>query len=252
MVWAIRFPSEANEFFPRGDFRGYEEALAAYYKAERRPGITPKHPPTYVFTSDRPQDGDGNPYRAFTSYKLDVTEKFHSELGIRRPHHPPLDPIQPHEWPAEYVYDRVYKRAAAIIEGSNRMYAVVDPLRDIIERLEPGVHLFNPLKVFLPSGAEHPVPHHMMVVRRWLNAFRLEESNPGCVHVSASDTASVTPGARKQEYAGVAMAASEIGDAHLWCERELRGPTFYMSERLKEEVTKAGLRIPPNFKMKSV
>ncbi len=63
MVWAIVFPSEFNEFSPRGDFRGYKEALAAHYKAERRPGLTPRHPPQYVFTSERPVDGDGNPCR---------------------------------------------------------------------------------------------------------------------------------------------------------------------------------------------
>ncbi len=183
---------------------------------------------------------------------LDVTDKFHAELGVRRPHHPPLDPVQPHEWPTEYVCERVYKREAAIVKFTNRMHAVVEPLRDIIERLEPGVHQFNPIRVLLPKGVEHPVPHYMMVVGRWLNAFRLEESDPGCVRVSAGNTASVGGAEDKAKYAGVAMATAEIGNAHLWCERKLRGPTFYMSDRLKDEVTKAGLRLPPHYKMKSV
>ncbi len=132
------------------------------------------------------------------------------------------------------------------------MHAVAEPLRDIIERLEPGVHQFNPIRVLLPKGVAHPVPHFMMVVGRWLNAFRLEESDPGCVDVSASNSVSVGGAATKEKFAGVAMANSEIGDAHLWCERELRGPTFCMSDRLKDEVTKAGLRLPPHYKMKSV
>lgn len=251
MVWAVRFPSEANEFFPRGEFSDFRGALAAHYKAERRPGLTPKHPPVYVFTSERPLDGDGIPYRGFPDYTLDVSDKFHSEIGVRRPHHPPLDPIQPHEWPAGFVYDRAYKREAALVKFTNRMYAVVEPLREIIERLEPGVHQFNPIRVLLPKGVEHPVPHYMMVVGRWLNAFRLEESDPGCVDTSDGGTPWIS-GAAKKEYAGVAMATSEIGDAQLWCERKLKGPTFYMSDRLKDEVTKAGLRLPPHYKMKSV
>ncbi|MDW4548468.1 hypothetical protein R5H32_03785 [Defluviimonas sp. D31] len=69
MVWAIRFETEFNEFFPRGSFRGYDEALAAHYKAEQRPGRTPKHPPAFVFTSERPLDGDGQPYSTFVDYK---------------------------------------------------------------------------------------------------------------------------------------------------------------------------------------
>lgn len=251
MVWAVRFVPEFNEFFPRGEFLNYEEALAAHYKAERRPGLTPKHPPVYVFTSERPLDGDGNPYRVFTTYVLDVTEKFHAELGVRRPHHPPLDPVQPHEWPTDYVCERVYKREAAIVKFTNRMYAVVEPLRDIIEWLEPGVHQFNPIRVLLPKGVEHPVPHYMMVVGRWLNAFRLEESDPGCLRAVDSGAPLVSPDT-KAGFAGVAMAASDIGDAHLWCERKLRPATFYISDRLKDEVTKAGLRLPPHYKMKSV
>jgi hypothetical protein len=75
MVWAIVVPSEFNEFFPSGDFRGYKEALAAQYKAERRPGLTPKHPPTYVFATARPLDGNENPYLSFEHYVLDVSEK---------------------------------------------------------------------------------------------------------------------------------------------------------------------------------
>lgn len=252
MVWAIRFAPDFNEFFPRGEFRGYREALAAHYHAERQPGLTPKHEPVYIFKSERPVDGVGLPYRGFQDYASDVGQKFNTELGVHRPHRPPLYPILPHEWPKEYVLERAYKREAALVMFPNRAYAVTQPLLDIIERAEPGVHQFNPIRVLLPSGADHSLPHHIILVGRWLNAFRLEESNPGCVRVSASGTASVSSAARKEEYAGVAMTASEIGDAHLWCERELRGPTFYVSDRLKEEVTKAGLRIPPSFKTKSV
>lgn len=251
LVWAIRISTEFNEFSPQGYYRGYKEALAAHYDAEPRPGLTPKHPPVFVFKDKREVDGDGVPYRTFTDYAYDVSEKFHAEQGVRRPHHPPLDPVQPHEWPAEYVYKRAYKRDAAIVKFPNRSYAVTEPLRNIIERLEPGVHQFNPIRVLLPKGVEHPIQHHMMVVGRWLNAFRLEESDPSCLR----DADTVSPAVYlddKRSFAGVAMAASEIGSAHLWCERAFRGGTFYVSDVLKAEIDKAGLRLPPTFKMKSV
>jgi hypothetical protein len=248
MVWAIVMPSDSDAFSPRGDFRGYEEALAAHYKAERRPGLTPRHPPEYVFTSERPEDGDGTPYPDFTTYAFDVSEKFHSIIGDRSRHDPPLKPIQPHEWPTEYVYERPYKRQAALIMGPNRMFFVTEPLRDIIERLEPGLHQFNPIRVILPKGEEHPVRHHMMIVGRWLDAFRLDESDPNSLSV---ERLLVKPWF-KEAFRGVAMSAAEIGDAHLWCERSLRPAKFYMSDTLKDEAAKAGLLLPPHFRMRSV
>jgi len=35
------------------------------------------------------------------------------------------------------------------------MYAVTQPRRGIIERLEPGAHQFNPIRVPVPKGVEH-------------------------------------------------------------------------------------------------
>jgi hypothetical protein len=250
MVWAIVFPSEFNEFSPRGEFRGYKEALAAHYKAERRPGLTPRHPPQYVFTSERPVDGDGNPYPFFQRYVLDVSEKFHSEIGDRSRHDPPLQPVQPHEWPTEYVYARTYKRQAAMMEGPNRMFFVTEPLPDILEGLEPGVHQFNPIRVVLPKGEDHPVRHHMMIVGRWLDAFRLDESDPDSLHIDGQPPR-VKP-RYKEDFRGVAMSKAEIGNAHLWRERRLLPATFYMSDTLKDEADKAGLRLPPHFRMRLV
>lgn len=91
----------------------------------------------------------------------------------------------------------------------------------------------------------------MMIVGRWLNAFRLEETDPACLR----DIDSVAPTVRSETkdcFAGVAMSASAIGGAHLWCERNLRGATCYISDVLRDEVTKAGLRLPPSFRMKLV
>jgi hypothetical protein len=198
-------------------------------------------------------DGDGNPYRAISTYSLDVSEKFHSELGVRRGEdgsYPPYSPILPHEWPKEYVQERIYKTEAALVEYPNRMYAVTEPLRAIIERLEPGVHQFNPIRVILPKGLEHTVPHHMMIVGRWLNAFSQADSDPRGLH--SANTVSPVVYDNKKSFAGVAMSATIMGNAHLWRESALRGGTFYISDQLKDEVTKAGLRLPPSFKMKTV
>jgi len=176
MVWGVCSPSDYSEFSPRGGYNGYEEALAAHYKVVEKPGLTPQHPVNYVFTVDRPQQSDGEPYISFTTYSRDVSEKFHSEIGVRRPHEPALLPVLPHEWPAEYVYEKIYKRPASFLMFPNRMYAVEEKLRDLIEQLEPGVHQFHPIRVMWPKGVEHPIRFHMMIVTTWLNSFSLEDS----------------------------------------------------------------------------
>lgn len=247
MVWGIQFAIEYSEFFPRGGFRGYDEALAAHYGAELIPG----YPPTYRFISERPVDGTGQPYRTFVDYAGDVSDKFHYEIGVARPHRPALTPIQSHEWPTEHVYERIYKRPAAITQFTNRMYAVDERLRDIIERLEPGVHQFNPIRVLLPKGLQHPIQYHMIIVGRWLNSFSLPDSDPTSLRDTDSTAPLVFPDDKKG-YAGVAMKDSVIGDAHFWCEKNLRGPRFLISDALKAEVDKAGLRLPPLRQMKLV
>lgn len=251
MVWAVGFPSEFGEFFPRGDFRGHEDALAAHYGAEKRPGATKHEPPLFVFGDNRPLDGDGKPYPYFQDYIYDVTEKFHAEIGVRRPHNPPLLQVQPHEWPPEYVYERAYKRPVAMFKGPDRMYAVVEPLREIIERLEPGVHDFHPIRVFLPKDAPHPERFHMMVVGRWLDSFRPQESDPkSLIHRDGASPEVVAPYA--QTYRRTAMSLTEFCHAHIWCERRLRPATFYISDRLKQAATAAGLRLPPHYRMREV
>lgn len=251
MVWGLFFNIEYNAFFPRGDFRGFEAALAAQYNARQVPGLTPNHPPQYVFTDDRPIDGDGRPYEAFSTYSYEVSEKFHSELGESGRHRPPLLPVAPHEWPREFVYKRTYARQSALMMGPNRMYFVTEPLRDIIERLEPRVHRFNPLKVLLPKGQEHPMQHHMMVVGNWLSAFRPQQSDPKSLRDTES-TAPIIGLPLKECFRGVALSAEAIGSAHLWCERHLRTVTFLMSDRLQAAIATAGLTIPPHYRMRLV
>lgn len=251
MVWGVRLPSEFNEFFPRGELRGYREALAAHYSAEQRPGLTPRHPVEFVFTSDRPVQADGRPYTTFVDYKSDVSQKFHSEIGVARPHEPALLPIQPHEWPTEYVFEKQYKKPASLIKLPNRIYAVEEKLRDVIERLEPGVHQFHPIQMELPKGVEHPIRFHIMVVGRWLNSFSLAQSDKRGLRDIDSGSPWVFPDT-KENYAGVAMVESAIDGAHIWRERALRDADFFISDKLKEEITKIGLRLPPNYKMKSV
>jgi hypothetical protein len=253
MVWAISMSSTFGEFFPKGDFRGYGEALAAHYKAEVIPGrFGPLGEPLFRFTTEFALDGDGKKIAAFSTYQRHVSSKFHAEPGVRSAHDPTWGPIEPHEWPEEFVFEKLYSRPAALIKLTNRMYAVDERLRDILEQLEPGVHRFNPIRMMLPKRVEHPVKHQMIVVGRWLSSFRRDQSDPDCLDTRDARFPPIIKSYVKNAHAGVAMSAAEIGDAHLWCERWLHGADFFISDRLKDVATNAGLRLPTSHKMKSV
>ena len=229
MVWGLKLQPVFNEFFPGGDYIGYKECLDANFEAHAN--------------SEEKLGG-------VTKYRYRVTEKFHCELGIPRPDGPPLSPIKPHEWPTVFKLRKTRARIGSLIKMKDRIYAVDNTLKSIIERLEPGVHQFNPIRILMPKDVEYPVPYHVMVVGRWLDSFRPDESDPGCLRF-ANGGYSVWLD-KKQSYAGIAMAASVIGNAHLWREQNLYGTEFFLSHTLQAEIAKAGLRVPKHFRMKSV
>lgn len=253
MVWVIHIQPVTNEFSPDGEFRGHAEALAAHYNAV--PKISAIGVKRFEFTKQtlqRPTYGNGDPYTAFSYYYNDVNEKFCREIGVPRPHKPALAPLAPHEWPQEFVYKKTYTRRAALVEYPGLMCGVEEGLREVIERVEPGVHLFNPIKMTLPKKLPHTIPHHMMIVTRFLNSYSPENNDPGAVSITSSNTHFVASDFGKTTYSGVAMSSAVFGNAHLWRERWFRSGTFFMSDHLKAEIDKAGLRLPPHFKMKQV
>jgi hypothetical protein len=90
-----------------------------------------------------------------------------------------------------------------------------------------------------------------MVVGRWLNSFSVAQSDPGCLRRADSSIPAIYMDG-KEYFAGVAMTSSVFNGAHIWRERGLSGADFFISDILKDEITRAELRLPPSYKMKSV
>lgn len=230
MVWAMTFPSVFGEFFPKGKMVGYQDVLNAHFDE-------------FAIPEEKS--------RGLAGYRFRVTEKFHSEIGSSRIYNPPLSPIKPHEWPTEFKIEKPREALGAFLKLPNRTYAVTSSLKSIIEDLEPGVHQFNPILIKNSKGENWPDSYHVIVVGRHLDSFRPEQSDPRCLR---SPGKSLFPydDESKESYIGIAMDEGAIESAHLWSEHELRGPEFFLSDRLQSEIKKSGLRAPKHFKMKSV
>lgn len=130
---------------------------------------------------------------------------------------------------------------------NSRLLAADDRLKGIIERLDPGVHRFWPLKIVMPRGIDYPAPYFGMLIGRFLDSFSPEQSDPeafqasrGLFHVSID---------QKAVFARLAYSGHLIGSAHLWRERRMLTPEVMMSDELQAAIGEAGLRLPKHFKV---
>jgi hypothetical protein len=137
----------------------------------------------------------------------------------------------------------------SFIKLTNGLLAVDEPLRDIIEELEPGVHQFWPMQITMPKDVAFPKPYHALVIHNHLDAFRSEESAPGSWALEGGIPGLFT----YRNIKGMAMSLDAIGSKHLWREKSVQRPDILMSDALKARIDAAGLKIPPqHYKMLDV
>ncbi|WP_284162952.1 DUF1629 domain-containing protein [Frigidibacter sp. SD6-1] len=225
MAWAVMRPSGMGDYHPYGELVGWDEALKHYYKNE-------------MPEADKIAMGIE---KHFSS--LDFVLKFSRDLG----------PIAPQELPREFRTDKTERNLASwLLLG---ILAIDEAMKEIIERVEPGVHLFWPIKVSMPKDQVYPKNYYGLVIRRHLPAFLPEASTP-----EAWRSFQPTPGnilysvirESKAGYAGIALSKAVIGGAHLWRESRFSGRGIFMSDLLQAEIAKAGLRMPKHYKAKEV
>jgi hypothetical protein len=240
MVWGVTFPPTFGAHSPDGNFDAFKAQLHKNFDAmpeERRnlyvwPG--PGHvlcPPEYV---------------------LEIYDKLTKNPSKRWHGHPASRPIEEHEWPAEFAIEKRRDNLAAIINIGD-VLLVEDALKNIIERLEPGIHQFRPITITMPRGAVYPMQYYTMIIGQWLDSFAPEMSEPECFSgdgVRSSYT--VKYPATKSKMAGLALSANLFGNSHLWRERNMFKPLIFMSNILHSEIIAAGLRLPKHFQMKEV
>ena len=223
MVWGVADPSGFGDFFPGGDYVGWNDDIKKYFNEEMSPEQRA------VF-----DNWD-------VSYRGEIVRKFVEDRGA----------VESHERPAEFRIRETRKSLGSLIKVSNRLLAADESLKEIIEELEPDVHQFWPLRITMPMGREYPVPYYGLVIRRFLDSFKPELSDEGSwsktefgrYHVSMPE---------KKRFCGLALSQSVFDGCHLWREKSLRTPEIFMSDALQAEIDRRGLRIPKHYKLKEV
>ncbi len=242
MVWGMALPEGFDEFWPSGAFesiglghQGWFERLKSYYSeqmpAERKASF---------------DDGHGNGPLHYMGYAVG---KFTGEVGGSVGDDPPFTPIEPHEPPKFFTMAKSQKSLGSLIVLNDSILAVEDTLKQLIERLEPGVHQFFPIEIRTPRGKTYPASYYLLVMRH-LDAFSPEDTKVGSVTQRGSGSFRLDK--TKTGMIGLAMRKALFGDAHLWRERRFSKELVCFSDALHAEIEKAGLRIPKHHKLKEV
>lgn len=243
MAWAVTSESEYGRFFPRGNYHAYQERLETYY------------------TNEMPAE-EKTTFPTLTDYKYRVSEKFTKEIGVPRPHDPTLTPLKDHEWPTEFQTERKIRFIGSIVKTKNRVLAVDEHLKNLIERVEPSVHQFRPITFLQPDSKPFPATYFIMVIGQFRDSFvpkpeteddlwapitYLDENN---VRVTTDSYSCYASG--DESFADLAFSRSIIDGAHMWRERRLTGVDFYLSDTLRDAIRQTKLEVPPHFAVKEV
>jgi hypothetical protein len=239
MVWALIEPRGFGDFFPecdpRNSYPGWKERLTEYYNTKMPPEEKAHYAEWGVH-----------------SYTSSVAHKFTQEIGTKYGSATTIRPFEPHEGPMWYEAKKSYRNLGSLIETTDRLLAVDELLKNIIEQLDPGVHHFWRMTITMPKGAVYPKPYYGMIIGRFINSFSPENSDSTCFRKEENyDTYFVRTSLLKY-HAGLAFSAASIGAAHLWRERRLRNPNVCLSDRLQSEIKQAGLRVPKLIRMQEV
>jgi hypothetical protein len=225
-VWAWVAPGSFGDFFPNGDYVGWEEGIKRYFdeemSAEQRAAFDNSH----------------------VRYGGQAARKFTEDM----------EPLEPHERPSEFRLMERPKSLGSLIKLNDRLLAVDATLQEIIETLEPGVHQFWPLRITLRKGQEYPVAYYGMVIRRFIDSFVLEQSDVRQAEGGSGELFDFfyAKMPTKKAYGNLTVLKSVAAGAHLWRERRLHIPEVFFSDDLQAEMTRRGLRIPRHHKLKAI
>lgn len=220
MAWGLLSPSGFGDFWPLVDYVGREEALQNYFDNE----MPAEEKVAYPF---------------FSHYRSSTSRKFTDDKG----------PLKPHEAPKVFKADRTLNNLASLIKLNDRMIAVDQPLKDLIEQFEPGLHQFWPITIQMPKGQVCPKQFYGFRIARFLDAFRPDQSAAGSWRESLGSYAADDT---KKGMSGIAFSKAEIGTSHVWREKKLIRPAIFLSDELQAAIAAAGLRLFKHYPVKEV
>lgn len=221
MVWGLVEPSGYGDYFPGGDYIGWEEALSRYFNEE--------------LTADQRAEFDNRDIRFMRITSLKFTEA--------------KGQLAPHEIPDEFRLRETHKSLGALIVFDERHLAVNETLKEIIESFEPGIHQFWPLRITMPKGREYPVPYYGLRIGSFLDSFVPERSEG---YRKPSEFELYYADRTKKGYTALCLSEKVFSGNHLWRECRLSTPNIFFSDELMTVIERRALRIPKHHQLKVI
>lgn len=217
MPWALEMPLARGQHNPALKYDGYHEAYEMHIRALAEEGKMPTPIP-------------------LTTLRWQSSEKYHSNNGW----------LEPHEQPLGFTTDRRYRALHDIINTLNRMLAVSEKMKELVEEFEPGIHQSWPIHIRMltqryPTLPEEMYPHQYygMVVHTHLNSIDVEASNPELFHDN-KHFVEIKATANCEE---VSLKRSVFGGHHIWQEEKiLSGHRLFFSDEFRNEMVERSIR----------
>ena len=247
MVWGMYLPKSGGIYGPYGSEEGLIDRQHNGWWLRR----------IRYFEEQLPEAEQRN-YRNALDYAGSIGDKFTCERGRREPSHPTriVTAIESHEPPAFFEpskYMDHFDEFGSILSLNNRMWAVDEAVKSLIERYEPDAHQFFPLEIRAMSGRVYPVRFYTFVVGTWLESFSEADSDPSSFTKQVlSGTTFFRTGDAKKQITGLALRGSVFKGSHVWRERGFNEWLLCFSDELAADFVSAGLKMPKYFRMRGV
>lgn len=219
MAWGLVEPSSSGIYFPSGDYVGWDEKMAAHFVC-----VAPEE-----VAADLKREGE-DVFIYFAAVKSGSWASNKFRYGHAR--------AEPFEQPSEFRTEKSYDVLPSLVHLNDGLNAVDEPLRELIEEFEPGVHQFWPLKITMPRSRAYPVPYYGMIVLQKRDSLVVEKSElreRPPIYYGLTDS--------KKDFRKVCLSKDVIGSAHFWREKSLQSPDLFISDALQAAIAARELKI---------
>lgn len=222
MVWALRDPSTFGQFFPDGEYVGYDEVIDTEFTK---------------LSPEKRREYDNH----IVTFQYRISQKFTKQRGE----------LTEFEKPRIFKLVREHKNLASLILLNDRLTAVDQAMKEVIEHLEPDTHQLWPLDIRKKNGRPWPNKYYGLVIRHFKDSFLPEQSDASAFEVNSDGIVNVVPPYEKSAPM-IGLSRQIIGDSHLWRELTISRLHIFMSDKMKEEINRLKLKTPKLINLKEV
>jgi hypothetical protein len=245
MVWGMPLPSSLGDFWPDGDFEPdpATDTPAWIDRLDALFGTLPQSEQDRLYTSAKGQH----------SYGYWVSEKLKREPGSTlQSGSPPFSAVLPHEAPKTFVTSKCYASLGSLIQLNDKIIAVDETFKTLIETIEPAKHQFLPIDILSRTGQVCERQFFTLVIGNHLDSFSPQRSRQESFRAYNRLARSYVFGNLKRDIQGLAFIEERHRGLHIWRETCFPGLLTCLSDDLKKAVDEVGLRLPKHFKMSAI